>query len=214
MPQRMMRKWALDLLTLETGAGATSLQTEHATLLVYEKLRRQLCAPVGVDGFYAVASRALAQAKSEAPRLSPVEVTTEGCLRGLDELETKADPAQDDGVGVVLIAHLLGVFLTFLGAATMRRLVQDVFPLLEAPTEPDTSTPFAFISKEVRELRNVSDRLEGLASKHPAVEDGLVSVAGNIRDIATILDVFVVVKSSPDGLREGDIHQQTMRYLM
>jgi hypothetical protein len=125
MPQRMMRKWALDLLTLETGAGATSGQTEHATLLVYEKLRRQLCAPVGVDGFHALASRALAQAKSEAPRLSAVQVTTDGCLRGLDELEAKADPAPDDGVGVVLIAHLLGLFLTFPGAATTRRLANE-----------------------------------------------------------------------------------------
>ena len=214
MPQQMMREWALDLLTLETGAGATSEQTEHATLLVYEKLRLQLCASVGVDGFHALASRALAQAKSKAPRLSPVRVTTEGCLRGLDELEAKADPAQDDGVGVVLIAHLLGLFLNFLGAATTRRLVQDVFPLLEAPTEPDTTTPFAFISEEVSQLRNVSDRLEALARKHPAVEDGLVSVASNIRDISTILDVFVVVKNRPDGLPESEVHEQATRYLM
>ncbi len=209
-----MREWALDLLTLETGAGATSLQTEHATLLVYEKLRRQLCAPVGVDGFHALASRALAQAKAEAPRLSPVQVTTDGCLLGLDELEAKADPAQDDGVGVVLIAHLLGLFLTFLGAATTRRLVQDVFPLLKAPSEPDTTTPFEMISQEVNELRSVSERLEELADKHPAVEDGLASIAGNIRDIATILDVFVTVKNRPDGLRKDEIHQRTMHYLM
>ncbi len=214
MPQRMMREWALDLVTSEASAGATSRQTELATLLVYEKLRRQLCAPVGVDGFYALASRALAQAKAEAPRLSPVQVTTEGCLRGFDELEAKADAPQDNGVGVVLIAHLLGLFLTFLGAATTRRLVQDVFPLVETPSEPDTTTPFEMISQEVNELRSVSDRLGALANKHPAVEDGLASIAGNIRDIATILDVFVVVKNRPDGLPESEVHEQATRYLM
>lgn len=214
MREEMMRDWARHLLASEAGAGTTSEPTEPATLLVYEKLRRQLCAPVGVAGFHALASRALAQAKSEAPGLSAVQITPEGRLRGLDKPEMQKDPGLDSDVGVVLIAHLLGLFLIFLGAATTRRLVQDVFPLLETPSEPDTTTPFAIISQEVSQLRNVSERLEELANKHPAVEDGLVSISSSIRNIATILDVFVVVKNNPDSLSEGEIHQQTTHYLM
>ncbi len=214
MPERMMRDWARHLLASEANSGAVSEPTEPATLLVYEKLRRRLCAPVGVDGFHALASRALAQAKSEVPRLSAVQVTAEGRLQGLDELDMQKDLGQDSEVGVVLIARLLGLFLTFLGAVTTRRLVQDVFPLLEPPSEPDTTTPFDIISQEVNELRSVSERLERLANKHPAVQDGLATISNSIRDIATILDVFVVVKNGPDGLREGEIHQQTTRYLM
>ncbi len=214
MPERMMCDWARHLLASEADSGAISEPTEPVTLLVYEKLRRQLCAPVGVNGFHALASRALAQAKSEAPRLNAVQVTAEGRLQGLDELEMQKDLGQDSEVGVVLIAHLLGLFLTFLGAATMRRLVQDVFPHLEAPSEPDTTTPFEIISQEVNELRSVSECLERLANKHPAVQDGLVTISNSIRGIATILDVFVVVKSAPDSLHEGEIHQQTTHYLM
>ncbi len=214
LPPPMMRDWARHLLAAESVASASSEQTEPAALLVYEKLRRQLCAPVGVDGFRALAARALARAKSEAPGLSTVQLTAEGCLRGLGELESQTDPGKNGEVGVVLIAHLLGLFLTFLGAATTRRLVEDVFPLLEAPSEPDTTTPFEIISQEVNQLRGVSERLESLADKHPAVQDGLVSISANVRDIATILDVFVVVKSRPDGLRENEADDQPTGYLM
>src|ERR1035437_1174549 len=214
LPSPMMRDWARHLLNSESVADATSEQSEPATLLVYEKLRRQLCSPVGTDGFHALASRALALAKSEAPGLSAVQVTAEGRLRGLGEPESQADQVHDGEVGVVLIAHLLGLFLTFLGAATTRRLVHDVFPLLEAPTEPDTTTPFEVILQEVEQLRCVSDRLQSLADENPAVEDGLLSISGNIRDIATILDVFVVIKNRPDGLGESELHEQTTNYLM
>jgi hypothetical protein len=208
LPPTTMRDWARNLLASE--AVPTSGQTEPATVLIYEKLRRQLCAPVGLDGFRALASRALALAKSEAPMLSAVQVTAEGRLRGLGEPESRTDLAQDGEVGIVFIANLLGLFLTFLGAATTRRLVRDVFPLLEAPTEPDTTTPFEIIRQEVGQLRSVSERLASLADRHPAVEDGLVSISENIRNIATILDVFVVIKDRPDG----NLTVQTSKYLM
>jgi hypothetical protein len=210
LPPPMMRDWARNLINSEAVASTTSERTEPPTRLVYEKLRRHLCAPVGLDGFHALASRGLALAKSEAPRLSAVQITADGRLRGLGEPESQTNPAQDGEFGVVLIGHLLGLFLTFLGAATTRRLVQAVFPLLEAPTEPDTTTPFEIILQEVGQLRSVSERLASLANQHPAVEDGLVSISENIRDIATILDVFVVIKNRPDG----QLTVQTSEYLM
>ena len=46
--------------------------------------------------------------------------------------------------------------------------------------------------------------------QHPAVEDGLFSISENIRDIATILNIFVVVKDRPDG----QLTVQTSEYLM
>ena len=210
LPSPMMRDWARHLLASEAVAITASERTDPATLLVYEKLRRQLRGPVGVDGFHALASRALTLAKSEAPKLSAVQLTAEGSLSGLGEPHSQTDPAQDGEIGVVLIAHLLGLFLTFLGAATTRRLVQDVFPLLETPIEPDTTTPFEIIRQEVNQLRSVSERLQSLADKHPAVEDGLMSISGNIRDIATILNVFVIIKDRPDG----QLTVQTTEYLM
>jgi hypothetical protein len=60
--------------------------------------------------------------------------------------------------------------------------------------------------EEVNRLRSVSERLQSLAEKHPAVEDGLVGISGNIRDIATILDVFAVIRNRPaDEPLESDL---------
>ncbi len=197
LPPPTTRKWASHLLATEVPANTASEPSEAAALLVYEKLRRQLSPSVGVDGFRALASRALAQAKSEAPRLSAVRVTSEGHLQGLGG--AGSEPGQNNELGVVLISHLLGLFLTFLGTATTLRLIEDFFPLLEVPSEPDTTTPFEVIAQEVEQLKGVSDRLESLADRNPAVQEGLVSISANVRDIATILDVFVVIKSRPEG---------------
>ena len=61
------RDLARSLVAREADSSATSLQTEPASVRVYERLRRQLGAPVGTDGFQSLASRALALARSESP---------------------------------------------------------------------------------------------------------------------------------------------------
>jgi len=80
LPPQKTRDLARSLVAREADANATSLQTKPATVRVYERLRRQLGSPVGVDGFQALASRALALAKSESPRLSSVHVSANGGL--------------------------------------------------------------------------------------------------------------------------------------
>src|SRR3984957_18669738 len=93
IPPQKTRDLARSLVASEADASTTKLQTEPATVRVYERLRRQLGTPVGVDGFQALASRALALAKSESPRLGAVQLTANGGLRGLGEVEshTEAD---------------------------------------------------------------------------------------------------------------------------
>src|SRR5450755_333316 len=116
MPFRQKtRDLARSLVACEADTSTTSLHTEPATVRVYERLRRHLGAPVGVDGFQALASRALALAKAESPRLSDVEVTANGGLNGLDAFESLIDSGEDGEAGTLLIAQLIGLFLTFLG---------------------------------------------------------------------------------------------------
>jgi hypothetical protein len=213
-PSPMMCDWARHLLAYQAAPDAGSVQAETTTFLVYEKLRQRLRTPIGTNGFQALASRALTLARSEAPSLNAVQITPEGSLRGLGELEEQINLDQCGEAGVIFIAHLLGLFLTFLGAATTRRLVQDIFPHLEAPADSGTPTPFEGILQEVNNLRSVSDTLESLANEHPAVEDGLLTISGNIRNIATILDVFAVVRSASDAVREAEPHQPSTKYLM
>ena len=126
--------WPAASLPARPMQATTSLHTEPATVRVYERLRRQLGAPVGVDGFQALASRALALAKSQSPRLSAVQVTANGGLRGLGEVESQTDADEDGEAGITLIAQLLGLFLTFLGEATTLRLIEDL--RLQADVSP------------------------------------------------------------------------------
>lgn len=227
-PPQKTRDLARSLVASEADPATTCLHTEPATVRVYERLRQQLGAPVGADGFQVLASRALALAKSESPRLSGVQVTANGGLRGLGEIESQTDTDEDGDVGIVLIAQLLGLFLTFLGEATALRLIEDLRLQVDIRTEPATTTEYATASVaegqvmaaafedlllEIDRLRSVGDHIEILADKHPGMQDGLVSVAGNIRSIATVLDVFTLIRSKAGGPQEEEPNLQTNLYL-
>ena len=121
------RVLAQRLLANEAVSGETSLPTESAAFLVYEKLRRHLCALAGVAGFQSLASRALTLARAEAPSLSAVQITADGSLQGLGELQPPIDN-DEGGNGVILIAQLLGLLFIFIGETLTLRLVQDVWP--------------------------------------------------------------------------------------
>ena len=229
MPVRQKtRDLARNLVACETDASTTSRQTPPETVRVYERLRWQLGAPVGVEGFHALASRALALAKSESPRLGAVQVTANGSLRGLDEVESQIDADEDGEAGVILIAQLLGLFLTFLGEATTLRLIEDLRLQVDDRTESATATAetadpeadqlvldaaFGDLLLEIDRLRGVSDRIENLADHHPGMEQGLYSAAGNIRSIATVLDVFTLIRSKAGGSQEDAPLPQTNGYM-
>ena len=227
-PRQKTRDLDRSLVDREADPTTTSLHTEPATVRVYERLRRQLGAPVGVDGFHALASRALALAKSESPRLSAVQVTPNGGLRGLGEVESQTGPAEDGEAGIVLIAQLLGLFLTFLGEATTLRLIEDlrlqgdISPESAAAEEdttdsaadgPVVAAAFEDLLLEIDRLRSVSARIEILADKHPSMGEGLVSIAENIRGIATVLDVFTLIRSKAGGPQEETPDLQTNLYM-
>jgi hypothetical protein len=50
------------------------------------------------------------------------------------------------------------------------------------------------ILHEVQQLYNVSDRLDSLAEQHPLVSEALITISGNVRNTATLLEVLVVTK--------------------
>jgi hypothetical protein len=149
-------------------------------------------------------------------------------LRGLCDDESLTDADQDGEAGILLIAELLGLFLAFLGEATTLRLIEDLRLQVEgmeepAVTTPDATTPstdepeiaaaFEDLLIEIDRLRDVSGRIEALADNHPGMEAGLVSVAGNIRNIATVLDVFTLIKSKAGGSQDDVAYPQTNGYL-
>jgi hypothetical protein len=177
------RDLARSLVAREADSNTTSLQTEPASARAYEKLRRLLGAPVGADSFQSLAARALALAKSESPRLGAVQLMANGGLRGLDEVESQTNSDEDGEVGIILIAQLLGLFLTFLGEATTLRLLEDlrlqaVIRTESVTTSLDTAdslyedlaiaTVFEDLLLEVDQLRKVSGRMKTWPANIPA----------------------------------------------
>jgi hypothetical protein len=55
---------------------------------------------------------------------------------------------------------------------------------------------------EADQLRHVSERLETLAGAHADIDE-LMGVAGNIRNIATALDIFTLVRSKGGGSHDS-----------
>ncbi len=54
--------------------------------------------------------------------------------------------------------------------------------------------PFEAILREVDQLHSVGARLETLAEQHPPISEALITIAGNVRNTATVLAVLVVAK--------------------
>jgi len=215
LPPPMISDWARQLIASEADADSTTAQTELATLRVYERLRLQFRAPVGVDAFQALASRAVSVAKSQFPGMSDLSVAANGDLRGIGEIEAPFNLGDDAEIGIILITQMLRLFVTLLGEAATVRLIEDAPLRADAKAELDTTGtsisttgtsylgPFKDISLEADQLRQVSERLETLTDTHAGVDE-LMSVAGNIRSIATVLDVFTLIRSkagaSPDSV--------------
>jgi hypothetical protein len=57
--------------------------------------------------------------------------------------------------------------------------------------------PSSAILHEAQKLHLVSNRLDTLAEEHPVVSDALITISGNIRHTATLLEVLVVTKMGP-----------------
>jgi hypothetical protein len=57
--------------------------------------------------------------------------------------------------------------------------------------------PSNAILREVQQLYNVSDRLDLLAEEHPIVSEALITISGNVRNTATLLEVIVATKMRP-----------------
>ena len=191
------RDLAESLIAHESAGGKTSEPMELAAFRVCDTLRPPVCALAGVDGFRALLSRALALAKAEAPILSVLQVAADGSLQGLDELGRQIDKDPVREGGVILIAQLLGLLLTFIGEAMTSRLVtsDEVLPPSRPIPKNGVRTGFEVIMNEVEQLKGVSTRLERVADEHPPFTEALLRVAGNIRSTATVLAVLVAVRS-------------------
>ena len=117
------------LLAFEAASANSSAAGVDVAARVIEELRLRLIKLAGVDGFRSLLSRALTLAKPEVPSLNMVHVLADGSVEGFDEIEGSHEEAGSAGqAGTVLVAHLLELLVTFIGAPLTLSLVRDKWP--------------------------------------------------------------------------------------
>jgi hypothetical protein len=116
------RNLAKQLLALERDETVSEMSNVHAIRCVCDKLRCPLATLAGAAGFRSLLERALTLSKQECQVLDAWAVEPDGSLRGLDD-----ETAQ---WGVVLIAQLIGLMITFIGESLTLQLLQNAWPNL------------------------------------------------------------------------------------
>ena len=125
-----MRALALRLLAVEAAGQSADQSQVQAATRVCEKLRISLTRLAGADGFATLMRRALVLARGEVSSLHSVQLRTDGSLEGLEE-SARSDGEGGGDAAIAILAHLLGLLVTFVGESITLRLVREAWPTLD-----------------------------------------------------------------------------------
>ena len=126
-PSPSTRDLARRLLAVEAGSKSATDAHLHEAVRVCDKLRVSLTRFAGADGFTSLLQRALSLARADVPLLQTVKLKADGSLEGLEVLVVDATNGGPEAA-VAIIAHLLGLLITFIGAPLTVRLVSEAWP--------------------------------------------------------------------------------------
>ena len=132
---------AARLVAFQAAQNTLPCADADAVVQVVDGLRLQLVRLAGADGFRSLLARALTLAKAEAPELHNVQISADGTLKGLDDVEPvrevakpqsagpqSAEPKSSAEAGTILVASLLELLVTFIGEILTLHLVRDAWP--------------------------------------------------------------------------------------
>ena len=134
-PKSDLRSLATKLIVCESssniGTAGENLPLENVPVVfrVTETLRGSLSRLVGIAGYRVLLARALSVAKSQDSTFGNFRVSQEARLEAVNG--SQSHPLQDDA-GVVLIAQLLGLLVTFIGEPLTISLIAEAWPSFTA----------------------------------------------------------------------------------
>lgn len=126
-PSPAIKNLARQLIALEVSQEPSFGQI-GAALQACDKLRVPLAKLAGIGGFRSLMARAMALATEEAPSLKSVLVRPDGSLEGFNAAQLHQDSNPGVDPGVVVVAQLLGLLVTFIGEPLTLRFVRDAWP--------------------------------------------------------------------------------------
>ena len=113
------------MLAVEAASPCATGAHVNEGVRVCEKLQVSLTRFAGADGFTSLLRRALALARAEVPALQRIEVKPDCSI--FEQLAADSSNGATDAA-VAIIAHLLGLLVTFIGAPLTVRLVSEAWP--------------------------------------------------------------------------------------
>ncbi len=122
-----LQNLARRLLILEAASSGGVDAQAHEAVRVCRKLGISLTRFAGPEGFASLMRRSLALARADIPSLEAVTLDPHGSLEGLETLESDRRNGGPEAV-VGIIAHLLGLLVTFIGEPLTLRLVREAWP--------------------------------------------------------------------------------------
>lgn len=126
------RDLAWRLLRQEAGGREEAAALAEASERVCGRLRQRLVGLIGGVGFAALFGRALRLARAEFPILAGVTIEegADGCLQGVREFAAAhaAEPAVAGDALAAILAHFIGLLITFIGEALSLRLIGESWP--------------------------------------------------------------------------------------
>ncbi len=137
MPNRASPKlklFARRLLAYEAELSHSPEAPDSTAFRVCEKLRHPLGKLLGATGFRALLSRALALAGAEVPWLRELQLKADGSVEWLVHKDKKLKTQLVDQGEAALVAHLIGLLVTFIGADLTLRIFHDIWPQMDGLT--------------------------------------------------------------------------------
>ena len=125
------------MLRHETGGRAEPAALAEAAERADARLRGRLASLIGQTGYTTLVARAVRLAQTEVPALERVTVDAlatgaEGGLQGVREFARASGDAGAAEAGLsAILAHVIGLLVTFIGEDLALRLIRDAWPKLQ-----------------------------------------------------------------------------------
>jgi hypothetical protein len=133
-PPSAIQKLTQLLLTHESARLDSANGDVDRAVQACQKLREPLTKLAGTAGFSSLLSRALALSKRQAPALNGLQVEADGSLVGSNGvLQDVAVAKAERHGGEVLVAELLHLLVTLIGAPLTLSMVREAWP--DVPAE-------------------------------------------------------------------------------
>lgn len=118
-----LRRFARNIIDHEGRVNPPPAEIGPTSLPVIDKLRPILATFMGRAGYHALISRAVVLTRDEVPWLGDVGITADGSLENFAGLAAKQESADSE----ILLAHLIGLLVAFIGEVLTLRLVRELW---------------------------------------------------------------------------------------